>query len=94
MNDYLSPRDRLHRCHPPEFRFGLALISLGIILFLLMDNAGAKEIYTSPSIIPASMKVCDGLLKLKRLKGKTYATMAQEVSAGGRRVYVTVCAYR
>jgi hypothetical protein len=55
-------------------------------------RAAPKELYAAPSIVPASFKVCDGLLRLKKLKGRTYATMAQEVTAAGKRQWVTACA--
>jgi len=77
-----------------EHRLGLLLLLVGVLVFILMDDARAKEIYAAPSIIPASMKVCDGLLKLKKLKGRTYATFSQEVAAGGKRVWVSTCLWR
>ena len=39
-SDYLTPHDRL--CHPRECLWGLALIAVGIILFLLTDNAAPQ----------------------------------------------------
>ena len=67
---------------------------IALALALLTTPAHAKELYAAPSIVPASFKVCDGLLRLKKLKGRTYATMAQETTAQGKRVWVTACAYR
>ena len=93
-NDYLTPRDRLQ---PRPWELKLALFwfaAVAIVCVLMSIPAQAAQIYAAPSLAPASFKVCDGLLKLKKLKGATYATFSQEVPVSGKRAWLTVCAYR